>query len=51
MTWADVFAVLKFIGRLLWTAVRICLIIFLAIVLGGFRGASKARMSSRSPND
>lgn len=48
MTWLDV---LKLIGRILWTAVRICLTIFLAIVLGGFRGASKARMSSSSPRD
>jgi hypothetical protein len=43
--------VTKFIGRLVWTALRITITIFLAIVLGGFRGASKARMSSHSPND
>jgi uncharacterized membrane protein len=35
--------VLKFIGLVLWTIVRICLIIFLALVLGGFRGAAKSR--------
>jgi hypothetical protein len=48
MTWLDVF---KFIGRLLWTALRICLTIFFAIVLGGFRGASKTRTKSASPSD
>jgi hypothetical protein len=43
--------VLRFIGRLTWTIVRICLVVLLAIVLGGFRGASKARMTSSSPRD
>ena len=48
MTWLDVF---KFIGRLIWTAIRITLVLFLAIVLGGFRGATKARMKTASHND
>jgi hypothetical protein len=46
VTWLDV---LKLIGRIVWTVLRICLTIFLAIVLGGFRGASQAKMSSASP--
>ena len=40
VTWLDV---LKFIGLVLWTIVRICLIIFLALVLGGFRGAAQSK--------
>jgi hypothetical protein len=48
MTWLDV---LKFIGRVLWTVLRITLTVFFAIVLGGLRGASKARTKSASPSD
>lgn len=43
--------VLRFIGRCLFTVLRMTFIIFCAIVLGGLRGASKARMSSSSPRD
>jgi hypothetical protein len=48
MTWLDV---LKFIARLLYTVFRICMVVFFAIILGAFRGASKCRMSSSSPQD
>ena len=46
--WAVVLEVVKFIGRLIFTVLRIVFIIFMALVIGGFRGASKAKMTSRS---
>lgn len=43
--------ILKFIGLVLWTIVRICLIMFLAIVLGGFRGAAKSKSGGTKVSD
>ena len=41
--WTPALTILKFIGLVIWTIVRICLIMFLALVLGGFRGAAKSK--------
>lgn len=49
--WAIVLAVLKFIGRLLWMAVRICCIIFTAAIIGGIRGLSRSSDGGTSARD
>lgn len=36
----------KFIAAVLWTAIRVCLIISTAIILGGFRGAARSKTRS-----
>lgn len=51
MTWQHVLTILKFIGLVLWTIVRICLITFFAIVLGGFRGAAKSKSGGTKVSD
>jgi len=35
--------VLKLVGRIIWTMTRITIIIFLALVLGGFKGAAQSK--------
>ena len=44
--WTIVLDVLMFIGRLLWTLTIILVNIFLAIMLGGFRGAMRSKVSN-----
>lgn len=39
-TWSDV---LRFIGHVLWTIIRITMVIAIAVVIGGIKGASKAK--------
>lgn len=48
MTRQHVFVILKLIGTVLWTVLRIMIIIFLALVLGGFRGAAVSRKQPSS---
>lgn len=46
--WPYVIAILKLIGTVLWTTLRIMIIVFLALVLGGFRGAAVSRKQPSS---
>jgi hypothetical protein len=48
VTWQEV---LKVIGRIVYTVFRCCFIVFIAIILGGMRGASKAHISNGGSKD
>jgi hypothetical protein len=41
-----IIAILKIIGSALWALFRISIIVFAALVLGGFRGAAKSKVKS-----
>ena len=49
--WTIVLDVLRFIGRLLWTLTIILVTIFLAIMLGGFRGAMRSKLTNGGTRD
>lgn len=48
MTWQQA---LRLIGRVFYTVTRMVFIVFIAIVLGAFRGASKAHISNGGAKD
>lgn len=43
--------IVKFIASVVWTAVRICFIIVLALFLGAMRGAARTKDKSGSSRD